>query len=298
MENIRWSVAPLSWRAKTGPDGLVQNTKKCEQAMRDAFKQFCFDKIGYIACQDSHPDISRYLALRHKCGNCYSFALFLQQLLKSRYNLASYVIVGNVPVYYMRPTYHAICHAALYVPEAEAVLDPSIYAPPIPVAFSDTPPHHIRVCRTTPGTITYLHGHQMRANAVFRESTFRVSNPLNKQHTTLVPGNTYHLKVSLQLPGLETVYDYVLRGVQNFDASITKHVHQINTYTFRQQTDQAGRFTHSVYFSKDFDKVIFKNEQTGKEKRISVRSRKWRTTHTWTPAELQFLKDISYSCLY
>ena len=302
-EPIRWSPAFNAVRSMTPPAERKQVVQQCWKALQEAYKEFAFDKICYVACPErKHTGWSKHMALAHRCGNCYAFALYVQHKLQQKYNIVSNIIVGNVPVYYMRPVYDGICHAAVYVPSAEIILDPSIYAPPIPVRFDDTARMEgLPLCAPVPGTVMYEHAKSLTAEAQYKSKAFQVWNRSNPQKQTRVPGNTYEVTVSLY-PSLHatpnttpaTQYVYVLRGVDNFDQSITRRVHRLNQSLFRQKTNALGVFTYCVRFQKNLKQIMFSNEQANKQVLLDIDDASWRTKHAWTQDELNFFQNMHY----
>lgn len=228
---ISWGPAtPVVVNAKDDFSGA------CARVLAKAYATFAFDKLCYELCDHNSANIG----LRYRCGNCYSFAIYVQQLLKDQEGLESHVIVGNVPKYFMRPAYKGICHAAVYVPAARTILDPSVYAPPI--RLDGTP------CTPSPGTVMHTFADQVVATV--RPHPFEpylVSNPLTGHNAVKIPADTPHVRVTLLRGGRPaSSYDYVLRSVLNFDEAITKPVHTANKSIFRVTTDRTGAFLYKV----------------------------------------------------
>lgn len=247
-------------RIRWGPDlpspsgpGPVRDAarKACERALADAYKNFVFDKMCYKVAPEGLG--SRGLAETHACGNCYSFALYAQLRLLRGEGLRSHVIAGNVPKYFMRPDYKGICHAALYVPSAACVLDPSVYAPPLPLRGR---------CVPEDGTIMRVFADEVRTSLLPRGKNssssssrgggYPVFNPRTGGGAVEVPAGTPMVKVQLFRRGQPTSeYEYVLRGIVNFDASVTRAVHGINKSLFRTATDRKGRFLFKLELNPD-----------------------------------------------
>ena len=219
--------------------------------MTNAFSEFCFDKFVYVL----HPDLdSTELASKFNCGNCYSFAYFVLSKLKTNHGISSFVITGNVPPYFMKKDFWGLCHAAVFVPSASVILDPSVYAPPIPVRFDGHPSDEINL---DPETAMGNFADKLFTVTKFMSQDFTVPNPLCDSNSSKVPKNTFWVKVFLKKNNnILTAYDYVLRPVQNFDKSITKHVHSINQRLFRQNTTKKGHFQFRIDFLGDNVKLI------------------------------------------
>ena len=291
IEDIKWCTlsTPKMQSRKIGYN-MQQIRNDCWKVLRHAWKTFAFDKICYWICPSKS---SKHMALNHACGNCYSFSIYVQHLLKTNFGIDSHIIVGAVPTYYMRPIYKGICHAAVYVPGGEIILDPSVYSPPIPVTFDASSPESRAY--SLPNSILYKHADSISARAYFHTKPFRVVNQTNTHMKTFVPANTFEIKVSLHKKGWPlSQYSYVLRGVQNFDQSITNHVHTVNQSLFRQQTNSKGQFTHSVRLYPETNVVVFENKVSNKRTVMKVDDKNWRLRYKWTPEELHFFQSSNY----
>ena len=185
------------------------------------------------------------MAHKHQCGNCYSAALYVQEILRSTEGLRSDIIAGNVPEYFMRNGYKGICHAAVYVPEANAIIDSSVYGPPMLLGGT--------ACHPAEGTIMRDFADTVRCREVNHNGQdYIVTNRLNKSNGVKVPGRIPHIVVSLEKNGQEMCrYDYVLAPVIDFDNSVTVPVHTVNTSLFRTTTDEQGRFKHKIQIDGD-----------------------------------------------
>lgn len=293
-------IAPIEWtppfptiQSKQSQSKIQTTRHHCLNALREAWKRFAFDKICYSACPSTQS--SKHMALHHNCGNCYSFSAFLQHLLFQKYSIRSYIISGSVPIYYMLPTYKGICHAAVYVPEGEVLLDPSVYIPPVPLRF-DGAPTAVDLS-SFPRTIIQKYANALSAQVLYHDHTFRVRNSSNTTQHTNVPAQTFEVRVTLHKPPAKpTTYSYVLRGIQNFDQSVTNRVHSINKSLFRQATNEHGQFTHSLRFIPKTDKIMFKNNKTNKQTVMRVADKYWKEHYTWAPDEISFFCNIQY-CL-
>lgn len=258
-EPIRWGPR-LPLPADPGQE-REHGRAACRRALAEAYASFAFDKFCYQLSSLG----SRGLAEQHRCGNCYSFAAYTQRILRDKHGIRSHVIVGNVPKYFMRDAYQGICHAALYVPSAACILDPSVYAPPLPLPGESVP---------TEGTIMRSFATRIRTSFLGNGGggAYSVSNPLTGKNSVGVPAGTPLVKVLL-LRGNRGVseYEYVLRGVTNFDQSITRAVHGINNSLFRTSTDSGGRFLFkaelkdddSVQLTDYRDKTLYSRQPSG-----------------------------------
>ena len=226
-----------------GP-GPIRDARRaaCRAALAESYGSFAFDKFVYKLFDAG----SRSFAEERSCGNCYSFAAHTQRILQDQHGIRSHVVVGNVPKYFMRRAFLGICHAALYVPSAARILDPSVYAPPLPLQGE---------CVPTEGTIMRVFSDKVRT-AFFPggkgAAAYSVANPLTGENSVVVPAGTPLVRVQLRRGNrARSEYEYVLRGVTNFDASITKSVHGINRSLFRTSTDRKGRFLFKVELKND-----------------------------------------------
>lgn len=278
----------------------------CEETLKHAYSNFCFDKICYWAC--GAPPVckhilldSKHMAYHHNCGNCYAFALFIQKHLKQSHGIDSVLIAGNVPVYFMRPAYDAVCHAAVYVPSARLILDPSIYAPPIPVTFGGaivTDIKNLPVCKPSKQTIMGKHADLLTASAQFMHSPYRFINPVNEGKQCRIPARTYKVTVQLHKyskrgdqPAPTSSYTYFLRSINNFDESVTRQVHTKNTSLFRQDTKKDGSFQYRLNLLGN-NTANFVNYTKKTEKKFNLEDNNW--LQSFDVTEQAFLENMKY----
>lgn len=234
----------------------------CERALRKVYSRFAFDKLCYQVCRDTS---SKHMARKHSCGNCYSAAIYCQDVLASTEGVDSYVVAGNVPMYFMKPGYKGICHAAVYVPEAGVILDPSIYAPPLQLSG--------KLCTPAADTIMRKFGDGVRCVIQTHLEDYLVHNRLNGQGGVRVPRRVPHVLVKLLQGGHEVCrYDYVLAPVLDFDTTVTAPVHKVNQSLFRVTTDSDGRFKHKIELLGDVVRVT--NYLTGRVVSIPLNDHK------------------------
>ena len=231
----------------------------CRPVLREVYSTFAFDKIPYSICKidPAISSLSRHCVEKHTGGNCYAQALRAQKALPAE--LFSFCVMGNVPAYFMRPSFWGLCHAALFVPCAYpgvlgVILDPSVYCDPIVIPSNGSAPK-ITAPAGQPGSIITQYCESLRSEIVWHHpgTEWRVVNTVSTDDATdvAVSGGLHEVCVHLQSElhqAKSASFTYVLGFVKDFDAVVTRHVHGINTGLFRVTTDSSGRFLSTFRF--------------------------------------------------
>lgn len=245
--------------------------KACAPVLTRVYGEFCFDKFPYVLCD---PPTSEHAAWHHKSGNCRAFALHTVRRLREA-GVDAYPVGGAPPRYFMRPTYRAVCHAAVFVPFAAdpravgVLIDPSVYAPPIVVAAPGRPVDPaLSVSAGPAGTVMRDYCTTLSASA--RPGSGHLANPVS-------PGRE-DLRVELPKEGCLVVdvlpdngpppFTYVLADVLDFDGVVTRRVHGINRDLFRTSTDPEGRFLATVRYSPDAESATLVCHKTKRSSSI------------------------------